>query len=170
MSTPPRTPEVHVYRMQYWCLMIAGAVFAQLLLTGLSVLGGVIASIQESIPLDWAEVLLSYAFCSLCTIALMCPTFLLLIYLLPVKVSATSLACPGTFGNMVTVSWDEITGVRPFPIPGFGYLMVTCSGKRPMMWLPLCLRRFPQFVEDVGRFAGPDHALYQALWPRVEQK
>lgn len=151
-------------------MLIAGSVFAQLLLIGFLLVVGVIVSINGSNQPVWTELPLVYVVWSVGTITLLCPIYLLLIYLLPVKVSAESFACPAFFGNMVTVPWSEITGVRSFPIPGFGYLVVSCVGKRSKLWLPLCLWRFPEFVEDVGRFAGPSHILYQALWPRVEQK
>jgi len=166
-TTPP--PEVHVYLIRYWRMLIAGSVFAQLLLSGFLLLVGMIESVGGAQP-SWTELLLAYVVWSVGTLALLCPLYLLLIYLLPVKVSAESFTCPAFFGNMVTVPWSEITGVRPFPIPGFGYLMVSCAGKRPKLWLPLCLTRFPEFVDDVGQFAGHDHVLFHALWPRVEQK
>lgn len=99
---------------------------------------------------------------SLVSTILMAPAALWMKLALPVRVSADGFSCPNGFGKMVTVSWDGILEVRSFNLPGLPYLLVKTDLSRLKLWLP-------QFVEKVEEFAGPDHVLYQALWPRVEK-
>ena len=112
--------------------------------------------------------LIGYVATSLVVTVILFPTAWLLWYALPCKVSADGLACPNAFGKMVSVKWGDITAVRSFWFPGLPYLVVRTSGSRWRLWVPLFLGRLDEFTEQVGRFAGPDHVLYQALWPRVE--
>ena len=48
--------------------------------------------------------------------------------------------------------------------------MVSTTRTRLKLWLPMFLRDMHDFVEKVEQYAGPDHILYQELWPRVEQQ
>lgn len=169
MDTAPAS-VTHVYRVRFWRLLLVGAVFAQLLYAAFVWITNGVTAVRLSVPLFSEMNLIAYVIGSVCITVLMFPAFLLLVYYLPVKVSADMFACPNAFGTLVAVPWDSITAVRAFTIPGFPYLLLSVSGRTLKLWLPLCLGRFPEFVEKVGENAGQDHLLYQALWPRVEQK
>jgi hypothetical protein len=53
-------------------------------------------------------------------------------------------------------------------MPGFPYLLVTATGTRLKLWLPLFLHRFGEFVDRVEECAGSNHMLYQAIWYHAE--
>jgi hypothetical protein len=119
-------------------------------------------------PFPFTDFAILYILGSLLLALLLVPAFWVYVRLLVVRVSADGLTCSNGFGKLVTVRWATIMRVKAMPIPGFPYLLVTTTETRLKLWLPLFLRDLPEFTEQVGRFAGTEHILYQSLWPRVE--
>lgn len=160
----------HTYRISFWRIYFAAVVYAQVLFA--PGMWAVIywQSVQAglSFPTDWQLGL--YVAGSVAVALVLAPAFLAYVFTIPVKVSPAGFTCGNGFGKLVTVPWDSITKVRPLYLPGFPYLMVWTTRTRLKLWLPLFLRDMPEFVERVEGFAGHEHVLYQALWPRVEQK
>lgn len=90
--------------------------------------------------------------------------------MLPVRVSANGLSAPSAFGKIITTRWADITRVRSLPFPGLPHLVVATTSSWWKLWVPLILTRLDEFTELVGLYGGTDHLLFQALWPRTEQR
>ncbi len=162
--------DVHTFRIPFWRMYLPVAVYAQVLyLPGMWVIFYLQAVIY---PQPWPTAFHFQASVagSVGVVAVLAPAFWLYVRRSVVRVSADGFTCSNGFGRLRTVKWGDITAVRSLHIPGFPYLLVTTTQTRLKLWLPLFLGRLDEFTEQVGRFAGPDHILYQALWPRVEQK
>jgi hypothetical protein len=163
-------PAAHTFRISFWRIYFAAVVYAQVLFA--PAMWGVfyLDSVRFNMPFPTAWNIATYVAGSVLVNLLLAPAFALYVRALPVRVSPDGFSCPNGLGKMVTVPWEAITKVKPLHLPGFPYLMVSTTRTRLKLWLPLMLRDLPEFTELVGRFAGHDHVLYQALWPRVEQK
>lgn len=169
MASATATP-VHTFRIVFWRIYFASVAYAQVLFA--PSMWGVIywQSVQASLPCptDWQLGL--YIAGSVAIALVLAPAFFAYVLTIPVKVSPTGFTCGNGLGKLVTVPWSAITKVRPLYLPGFPYLMVSTSQTQLKLWLPMFLRDMHEFVEKVEQYAGPNHILYQALWPRVEQK
>lgn len=169
MANPTLT-ETHTFRIAFWRIYFAAVVYAQAMFTpGMwAVIYWQSVEAKLPCPTDWQMGL--YVAGSVAVALVLAPAFFAYVRTLPVRVSADGFTCGNGFGKLVTVPWESITKVKAFYLPGFPYLLVWTTKTRLKLWLPLFLREMPEFVERVEEFAGHDHPLYQALWPRVEQK
>lgn len=161
--------ETHTFRMPFWHLLFAMLVVGQTFywaLLGITTLVDVTAFGSTFFAGGSIGVAVITSF--ICSV-IMVPAAFWLKFALPVRVSAGGFTCPNGFGLLVTVPWESIREVRPFTVPGLPYLVVKTDRTRFRLWLPLFLREMSEFVERVEQFAGHDHPLYQALWPRVER-
>jgi hypothetical protein len=163
-------PPADTFRMSFWRIYTAAAVYAQLLFApGLwAVIYWQATAARVPCPTDWQVGL--YVIGSLAVAVVLAPAFFAYVRSLPVKVSADGFTCGNGFGKLVTVPWESITRVKPLILPGFPYLMVWTTKTKLRLWLPLFLRDLPEFTEKVEANAGGGHVLYQNLWPRVEEK
>jgi hypothetical protein len=99
---------------------------------------------------------------------LIAPAFLLMVWLMPVRVTADTLTSTNAIGFPLTVPWDAVSAVRLFHMPGLPYLIVTAGRKR--VWLPLFVDGLPELAERVRESAGEDHPLTAALAARVTRQ
>jgi hypothetical protein len=162
--------DTHTYRISFWRIYFAAVVYAQVLFA--PAMWGVfyLDAVRFSMPFPTAWNAVLYVVGSVLVNLLMAPAFWVYVRALPVRVSAEAFTCSNGFGKTVAVPWDSITGVKHLPLPGFPYLLVTTTRTKLKLWLPLLLRDLRGFTEKVEEHAGPDHPLFHALWPRVEQK
>jgi hypothetical protein len=165
----PDTPT-YTYRIAFWRIYFAAVVYAQAFYTPL--IWGVLYLLSPGPPkpFPFTEIATLYIFGSLLLALSLIPAFWVYVRILVVRVSADGFTCSNGFGKLRTVPWGSVTWVKALHLPGFPYLLVTTDRSRLKLWLPLFLRDMPEFAEKVEQFAGADHVLYQALWPRVEQK
>jgi hypothetical protein len=162
--------EVHTFSIAFWRMYFAAVVYAQVLFAPCMWFVFLLLSWGLGDPFPSAAHAVLYVLGSLMLLVALAPAFWVYVRRLVVKVSPEGLTCSNGFGKLVTVPWEGISRVRPLILPGFPYLLVKTDRTRLWLWLPLFLKRMPEFVEQVERHAGADHMLYQALWPRVEQK
>ena len=162
--------STHTFRIAFWRTYFAAAVYAQAFFAPLIWAVLYLLSPGPPKPFPFTEFAILYIFGSLLLALLLVPAFLVYVRMLVVRASADGFTCSNGFGIMRTVPWGAITRARAFHIPGFPYLLVTTTESRLKLWLPLFLRDLPALAEKVEQFAGADHLLYQALWPRVEQR
>lgn len=66
-------------------------------------------------------------------------------------------------GRRAKAAWSELADVRPFRIPGHGYVRVALPGRRSTLWLPAYLENREQFFAAVQEMAGAEHPLAQAF-------
>lgn len=158
------------YRIPFWRLFLPMLVFGQgvyWLGMGLVLLFDVVAS---GARLTVSGQLLGLVVGSVAIAVLMLPAALTMVVVLPVRVSPDGLTCPNGFGTLVTVPWDSIRWVKRFSFPAMPYLLVKTDRTWLKLWLPMFLRRLPEFAEKLEEYAGPDHILYRAVWPVAERQ
>lgn len=163
-------PPVTTFRTPFWRMYLPAVVYAQvfygvgmwLILLLLSRFDG-----QRFPTTSQAAV---YVVNSTAVSLVLIPVLLVYVRRLVVRLTPDGITCPNGLGRLVTVPWESVTGVKPFHLPGLPYLMVRTDRTRKKLWLPLFLGRLPEFAEKVEECAGPDHLLYQAVWPAAEQQ
>jgi hypothetical protein len=81
----------------------------------------------------------------------------------PVTVGPDAIEGFNWLGHRITIGWDGIESVRRrwYFAP---YFTITSHVHQNVIWLPLHLLDFPEFVETVADCAGPDHPLTVALY------
>ncbi|MCU0705287.1 MAG: hypothetical protein MUF18_15050 [Fimbriiglobus sp.] len=164
------TSENHVFRIPFWRMYLTAVVYAQVFFVPAMWTVFYLISRVNDDPFPSLPMAGMYVLGSLALTLVLAPAFWVYVRRLVVKVTPESLTCSNGLGKLVTVPWKSVVGVRPIYLPGFPYLLLRNTRTRLQLWLPLFLGRLPEFTELVGHFAGTDHLLYQALWPRVEQK
>ena len=167
---PTAAPPADTFRVPFWRMYLPAVMYAQALYGVGMWLVFFALSRFDGEPFPTVPQAVVYAVNSTLVSLLLIPAFLIYVRKLVVRVSADGFTCPNGVGRMRTVGWGDITGVRRLTLPGFPYLLVTTTRTRLKLWLPLFLGRLPEFAEKVEQFAGPDHLLYQAVWPTAERQ
>jgi hypothetical protein len=156
------------FRIPFWRMYLPAAVCAQVLFVPLMALmfrvttGSVGWNVRTRIEL--------YVLAAAAVAGLLVPAFLVYVRFFRVRAMADGLTCPNDLGKLTTAPWGSITRVRRFILPGFSYLLISITGSRFKLWLPLFLDRFPEFVASVEEHAGSDHVLYQHLWRYTDDR
>ncbi len=81
----------------------------------------------------------------------------------PVTVGPDAIDGFNWLGDRVAIGWDGVKSVRRqwYFTP---YLAIRSHVHENVIWLPLHLTDFPEFVEAVAEFAGSDHPVTVALY------
>jgi hypothetical protein len=136
--------------------------FAQLLLTVVAACLLVFVTVVEEV-VSWQGVLVLWCFASVMALFWAIEKGRRNANRYPVTVGPDAVEGFNGLGDRVSIGWDGVESVRRrwYFAP---YLVVRSHVHRNVIWLPLHLTDFPEFVETVADFAGPDHPLTVALY------
>jgi len=83
---------------------------------------------------------------------------------MPVTVSSNGLKCIDWMWAYKFISWDNIRFVKPSrAFFGLPYLRIGLNGSKDVIWLPLLLNEFTEFIKLVVSYAGEDNLLSKDL-------
>jgi hypothetical protein len=97
------------------------------------------------------------------------PASLLIGLLFKVRIDRDSLGGQDPYGMPISLSWESITGVSLFRVPGLPFYRVRRAVDKRELWLPGFLRDEPGFAEAVQNLAGAGHPLSGFLRERVRR-
>jgi hypothetical protein len=161
---PVNLPAATTFRMPFWRWYLASLVVSQVLYAVLNL----IPAVLDPVGFGWQYYRRTMPIGMTLFPILLAPAMLLYVLLWPVRVAPAGLRASNAWGLFATVSWQSITAVKPVSIPLVPFARVFSTETRRVLWVPLFMRRFPQYVAAVAEYAGNDHPLARELQKRLQ--
>ncbi len=151
-----------VFRVSFWREWLAVSICGQLLLTVVAACLLVYVIAIEEIML-WKGAMALWCIGSVVTHLLTAVKAWDNVRKYPVAIGPAAIDAFDWLGYPVAIGWDGVKSVRRRWYWTL-YLTITSQAHQNVIWLPLNLVNFPEFVETVAEYAGSDHPLTVALY------